>query len=238
MGCRCSIIDNPVENFGITEKTKRTQKEYFEISWIGRIVQQPKCVLDAVEIFKLVLKKIDNVHLHIIGMRDNEEIYKQLLESVKDISEKVLIEEFQHDISDVYKNADVILLTSASESFSNVLAEAKVFSRPVVMYELPWLRLSKDNTGVLNVRQKDIVAASESVIKLLSDRALWETYSDYAWKSIQPDMKRNVVQEWINLFDDVRAGKKDNVFIDSGASNVIKLLTDQLYGVGYPDYGF
>jgi glycosyltransferase involved in cell wall biosynthesis len=237
MGCKSVLVENPVETFGVLEKTDRiNDKECFEIVWIGRIVQQPKHVLDAVDIIKLVHERLGNVRLHIIGMKDNEDVYKQLLDKTKDIADYVVIDEFQTDIQSVYQNADVVLMTSASESFSNVLAEAKVFARPVVMYELPWLRLAYDNTGVWSVKQRDVFNAAEAIICLLQDEKLWKKYSDEAWDAIQPDMNRDVTKEWMDIFEALNEDVDVNAGQNTGTCNAIRLLLDQMYGKGYPDY--
>lgn len=237
MGCKSTLIENPIETFGVSEKTERIKnKGNFEILWVGRIVQQPKRVLDAVEIIKLVHEKISNVRLHIIGMRDNEEVYKQLIDKTNGIRDCIVIDEFKSDIKAVYESADVVLMTSASESFSNVLAEAKVLARPVVMYKLPWLRLAYDNTGVWSVKQRDIIGAAEAIICLLQDDILWNKYSDDAWNTIQLDMNRDVVKEWKDMFETLENNQEFNSSQNNGVSNAVRLLLDQMYEKGYPDY--
>ena len=236
IGCRTVLIDNPVENFGVKSKRRRINKGgIYDIVWIGRIVQRPKNVLDAVKIIKAVHGKMENVRLRIIGMKDDAKVYSRLKEEVIGF-DYVSIEDFRMDIENIYDEADVVLLTSASESFSNVLAEAKVYARPVVMYELPWLRLSKEHTGVWSVKQRDVNGAADAIVTLLEDTELWERYSQEAWDYIQWDLGHNVADDWMKLFADMENDVPYDSQVDDDLGNVIRLLLDQMYGVGYPKY--
>jgi glycosyltransferase involved in cell wall biosynthesis len=164
-------------------------------------------------------------------MRDNDEIYEKLIQFIGDDIDKIEVIEYQPDIKKIYQQADVVLLTSASESFSNVLAEAKVVSRPVVMYDIPWLRLSGDGTGVWKVKQRDMDAAALAVVELLCDETLWSRYSEAAWNSIQSDMNRDFVQEWVDVFNTLPHNMMKE---KEGYVNAINILLDQFYGEGYP----
>lgn len=201
VGCSCSYIPNPIETFGIGNRTKQIYKDRFKVLWIGRIVQRAKQVLDTVDIMNIVAKRMDNVDLTIIGGKDDEKIYRGLIEKIRyfGLDDRIELLEYRPNIKEVYREANIVLITSSTESFSNVLAEAKVFSRPVVMYEIPWLALAKDKRGVITVKQNDVTAAADAIVNLLSNQQILERYSEDAWLSIQPYIGSDIIEDWIEI---------------------------------------
>ncbi len=198
LGCSCSYIQNPVDTFGVDRYTQLIPKDYFQILWTGRIEQRAKQVFDTAKIMKIVYDGGYNAKLRIIGGADNPGVYRELRNLIREYGLETVVElsEYNKDICEIYREADAVLITSSTESFSNVLAEAKVMSRPVVMYELPWLSLVKDGRGIIQVKQGDVVAAADALIRLIGDRGLLEEYSINSWESIQPFISRNIVNDW------------------------------------------
>ncbi len=207
LGCSCSYIANPVDTFGVERYTKLVPKDHFQILWTGRIEQRAKRVFDTVKIMKIISDGGYNAKLRIIGGVDNPGVYRELCNLIGKYGLVTVVEisEYKRDISEIYREADAVLITSSTESFSNVLAEAKVMSRPVVMYELPWLCLVKDGRGVIQVEQGDVVAAAAALIRLINDKELLKECSIESWESIQPFIN-NKVDEWRDVFK--KASKK------------------------------
>ena len=111
------------------------------------------------------------------------------------------IYDYSSEIGIFYQDADVVLMTSASESFSNVVAESKIFARPLVMYEIPWLSLLHNGKGYIAVKQHQTEEAAKAIVKLLEDDILWEEYAQDAWLSIQESMHYDVAKEWKKMFE-------------------------------------
>lgn len=206
LDCSCTYIPNPIENFGLKDRTHLLHKDTYQVLWVGRIVQRAKQVLDTVEIMKLVTAKMSNVTLRIIGERVDSQIYDRLISMIHEegLEEKITVSPYQQDLQEVYRESDVVLVTSSTESFYNVLAEAKVSSRPVVMYELPWLSLVQDGRGIISVGQGNTYDAAEAIVCLLSNKDLLEKYSIEAWESIQPFLEYDVISDWESVFEKVR----------------------------------
>jgi hypothetical protein len=49
-------------------------------------------------------------------------------------------------------------------------------------------------------------------------------------------MNRDVVKEWIDVFKSLENSVEVNGEQNIGMSNTVRLLLDQMYGKGYPDY--
>ena len=204
-GCSCTYIQNPIETFGIGAYTELETKGYYQILWTGRIIQRAKRVFDTVAIMKIVAEKMPNVRMRIIGGMDEPKIYEELCSLIEEtgLRDKIDISNYKKDIQEEYAEADIVLITSESESFSNVLAEAKVMSRPVVMYSLPWLSLVEEPRGVYSVGQGDVSAAAGAIIWMLSKKERLAKYSKESWDSIQPFISHDIIGDWKAVFDKV-----------------------------------
>ncbi len=238
MGSKSICIPNPLEKTGTIKYTERRYKDdnRFIILWVGRIVQCPKQVFEVIPIMKTVSESDINAELWIIGAKDDMGIYENLKQLIEEngLKEFIRIFDYLPDIGDIYEEADVILLTSASESFSNVIVEAKTHSRPVVMYELPWLIPVQDGKGVIGVKQRDSLKAASTIISLAYDQELWRKYSIDAYDSACDLMMYDCVGEWRTLFEQIQEGVSYEARLPDGAENVVKMLSDQFYGKGYP----
>ncbi|PWT29262.1 glycosyltransferase [Butyrivibrio fibrisolvens] len=202
LGCSCSYVANPVDDMGKSSAKNILKKPEYTVMWAGRIVQLAKQVLDTVDIMSYVCEACDNVNLKIIGGRDNAKVYEDLVDKINNsgLSNRIEICNYTPDLSEFYSNADIMLITSSTESFCNVLAEAKVASLPVVMYELPWLGLIGDGSGIIQVKQRDCKAAADAIITLATDSEMMKKYSRDSWDSIQEFIDHDNASDWINVF--------------------------------------
>ncbi len=202
LGCSCSCVANPVDDMGKNSAKNIIKKPEYTVMWAGRIVQLAKQVLDTVDIMSYVCEACDNVNLRIIGGRDSAKVYQELIDKINNsrLDNKIEICDYTPDLSELYSNADIMLITSSTESFCNVLAEAKVASLPVVMYELPWLGLIGDGKGIIQVKQRDCKAAAAAIIRLVTDDEMIEKYSRDSWDSIQKFIDHDNVSDWIGIF--------------------------------------
>lgn len=236
LGCQCKFIPNPIEGFH-TERREIKRHDPPMILWVGRIVQRPKMVLDVIPVMKELRYIHSNAILSIVGGNDDQIIYRKLLSMISEegLNDSIKIYDYQSDISKLYDDADVVLITSASESFSNVLAEAEAHGKPVVMYDLPWLPLLSDNEGVIRVKQRDYKAAAMKIAELLRNDVLWEKCSAAGKSKISKAIAYDVMREWKDLFDELSFGNKGDDKTDTRSSNVVmELLLEQLCGNGYP----
>lgn len=231
LGCRCTYIQNPVEE-------KYWQREYIynnkttkTIVWIGRLVQNPKRILDIVPIMESVTEKIPKARLRVVGLATEPLTYHLLLKLIeeKHLEDNIEFCGYSQDISEVYRDADIVLMTSESESFCNVIMESKLSGKPIVMYEIPWLELLKDGRGYIAVKQKDTKAAANAIVNILSDDEMRKNMSIGSYESIKPFIKHNVYQDWKDVFDDI-TGQRNRVVITTTEFSIIeKKLLSAIY---------
>lgn len=235
LGCRCIYIQNPIDYSmaQIKEIQNRSKlRNGKTIVWIGRLVQNPKRVLDVVPIMKRVVKKVPDVKLMLHGLATNKKNFfelKQLIQN-NDLDNTIKICGYEPDISRIYQEADVLLLTSESESFCNVILESKVWGVPLALYELPWLELLKNKKGYIAVESRDIDAMAETIIDLLINEEKRKRIAKEAEESIVDYAEYNVYQKWSKLFEEILDMKSETTDeMDQSYIIIIKKLLSGLY---------
>lgn len=245
LGCRCKYIPNPLEVHDGKIKYCYNGKGTKTIVWVGRLVQNPKRVLDIIPIMQRVAEKIPDAKLKVVGLATEPLIYRSLTERIAEyqLGNNIELCGYSKDIRSVYQDADAVLMTSESESFCNIITESKLNGKPIVMYELPWLELLKDGRGFIAVKQKDTAAAADAIVTILSDDEVRKKLSDDSHESIQPFIMHDVYRDWKTVFDEIfglRAEKADgesgeNESSGFAASSIFSIIEKKLMSAIYED---
>lgn len=227
LGCNCVYIQNPIENNA--DKVEKVKNETsYNITWIGRLVQLPKQVLDVVPIMKKVSEKLPCARLHLVGLATNQRVYNELEKQIKNnsLEDVIILDGYKTDLRDIYCKADVVLMTSESESFCNVIMESKMYGIPLVMYELPWLELLKDGKGYIAVEQNDTESAAEALIQILTNNCLKNKLAEEAKESISKFVSHDVYADWKKTFDEIYLDTEQEKVISENAIIEEKLLNE------------
>lgn len=171
--------------------------------WVGRIAPE-KQPLDAIRIFAEVHSAFPQARLIMVGAADSayadlDNRVRQLIADLK-LQDAVSLTGFQQNVAPYYQSADVLLSTSMYEGFSLVIAEAKTYGVPCVMYELPYLYFAEENKGLFSVPQQDVSAAAAQIVHLLQDRVAWNNASAQALESAQAFSDETLSRRWVALF--------------------------------------
>jgi len=161
-------VSNPL-TFSLTDLQTSTL-EGKNVLWLGRISDE-KRPLDAVRIFAKVLAEEPDARLTMVGSADEKQSMDELNELIDDlgIRDSVVMCGFHRDVLPFYQDASVFLMTSEFEGFPTVLSESQSAGVPCVMYELPYLTLTRTGRGFVSVEMGDINAAADALTKLLGD---------------------------------------------------------------------
>jgi glycosyltransferase involved in cell wall biosynthesis len=130
----------------------------------------------ALEAFAIVSSRLSNWRLRFVGgtmgLKKNSEYRDSLLEKAKalGIHEKTEWIGFTEDVEREYKEADVVLNFSESESFSITCVEAQFFGRPIIVTDCggPAEIVVTGETGLL-IPNKDVGAMKQAMEKLALD---------------------------------------------------------------------
>ncbi len=163
---KIKIISGGV-NLKDIKKVKATKKIY-DGCFIGRFHPQ-KGIFELIDIWKLVVKKIKNAKLAIIGWGD-EKTVKRLKEYSKEIKHNIEFLGFLDGKKkfEVLKSSKVFLFPSNYESWGLVGCEAMAAELPVVAYDLPIFK-QIFKKGMVRIPLHDKEKFSSAVIKLLKN---------------------------------------------------------------------
>ena len=115
-----------------------------------------------------------------MGMRKNKIYRDSLIETANKlgIAHKVEFAQFVADVEREYKNADIVLNFSESESFSFTCLEALFYGSPLIATDCggPSEIIDDSQTGII-VPNKDVEKMQKAMLKLASDVTLRAAYS-------------------------------------------------------------
>ena len=203
-GCSCIYIQNPISGIIDVHMDIQEPRNQEIILWVGRLVQNPKNVLDVVPIMKAVIKTHPGAKLKLLGSKERDYDYNLLRESIvkENLGDNIELCGYHKDVSSFYKEASVFLFTSSYESFSQVIFESKQWGLPMVMYEIPWLELTRSQEGYISVPQRDVEAAANAITKLLDDDLYRREIGKSAKASVKRFLEYDVYSAWQNTFNE------------------------------------
>ena len=121
--------NNLRSNFRKKNKIKKTD---IILGYAGRYAKQ-KNIESLLNAFSKIVKNYSNVHLYMVGKEINLQ-NKELINIMSglNIKDKTVLLNEQKNLLEFYNGIDLLVLTSHSESFPNVIAEAMLCSTPVL----------------------------------------------------------------------------------------------------------
>ena len=121
--------NNLRSNFRKKNKIKKTD---IILGYAGRYAKQ-KNIESLLNAFSKIVKNYSNVHLYMVGKEINLQ-NKELINIMSglNIKDKIVLLNEQKNLLEFYNGIDLLVLTSHSESFPNVIAEAMLCSTPVL----------------------------------------------------------------------------------------------------------
>ena len=138
---KTQIIYNPIVNKEISDLSKiknhsiKLNKKYYNIVSVGRLTNQKDYKTAFLAISKLK-HKIKNIKYYVVGDGElKNELYQYSLSL--GLKNEIIFTGFLKNPYSIMKNANVLLLTSLYEGFSNVILESLFLKVPVVATNSP-----------------------------------------------------------------------------------------------------
>lgn len=202
LDCNAFHVQNPFVN---NAKQNNIDKEDNTLIWVGRHVEA-KQMNEALYTFKIIKDSIPNAKLLVVGGCGETKKLRKLTNNLE-IYNNIEFYAERTDITDLYQRASLHILTSITESFCLVIAEAKSYRIPTVMYEIPFLELVQgENNGLIQVSRFNREELANVAINLLSDKKKLKEYSIQAIESIKPFNDNSVLKSWENIFVSLENG--------------------------------
>lgn len=200
------------------------QKDFsgHNILWVGRLAVE-KNPLDTLDIIERVIEQVPDAVLHVVGESKGTSIEEDYREEIvrRGLQEHVIMEGFHANVKPYYQNAQIFLMTSSYEGYSLTLQESKIAGIPCVMYELPYLTLCKGQRGIISVKQRDVSAAAQEIVRLLMDVDQCTRYGQEARKHVEELFGYDFEGVWRAIFDSVsekhaqRISEKERVMMET-----------------------
>lgn len=229
LGFRAFHVQNPF----VMPKKENIQRSvnYLprKLLWVGR-QDTPKRPEVAIYVLAEVLKAIPDAHLTMIGgSKKGWKRYQKLSKQLRSEKNITFIAE-RSDISDLWKEADIHLLTSITESFCLVLAEAKAWKKPTAMFEIPFLELVGSGKGLLVAKQGAIEELAKKIVQLMNDSKRYCEMANDAFESLTPFNDDAVWESWQKVFQSLNTEKAPQE-----VSNELKQIVSQIT-LAWDDY--
>ena len=209
LGHKAICIQNPIhvpkKNADMSRQDGR-EPGVTNLVWVGRQCEQ-KQPSTALAAFAQACIKTDKARLTMIG--GSEKGWKPLEKEAKrlGVADKVKFLAARSDITDIWNMADVHLLTSITESFCLVLAEAKSMGIPSIMFDLPYLELTASEKGLVVVPQGDLEGMADAIVRVAEDESLREKLGRESQESLTDFNHEKVVADWQRALAAVESGE-------------------------------
>lgn len=186
---KCSIISNPVSIDEILDKSNadtdvKIPHTGHNLISIGRLDSNKNNAL-AINALPYVLKKFPDTMLYLIGTGyEKQNLEKLIIE--KKITNNVVFLGYQQNPYPILKQCDVLCMTSFSEGFGMVVAEAMALNKTFVTTPVAGAsdELALNNTCGL-VSDWDPEKYASKIIEIFSDKKLYKSLCKNAFDNIQ-----------------------------------------------------
>lgn len=187
---------------GKSSETDRSQEVTLPtraIIMVGRLNAQ-KQQDQAILTLKEIVKKVPDATLHFCGDGPDEQKLRDLAAEQK-LSDKVVFHGFVPDLSSVYSQAALLLMSSKAEAFPLVLLEALSAGCPCVSFDCrygPSAMIEDGKNGFL-VTPGDTATLAERCVQILLDARLRKKLSAGAVKSTERFQPPVIAAKWAEL---------------------------------------
>ncbi len=203
----------PAEQLAAIRRSITTSSGDFLISVVSRLAPMKK-VEEAIKILHLLRQRGIQAHMAIAGAPDppQETRYWDFL---RHLTASLALDPFVHfvgfreDILPFMKAMDALLLTSSYEGLPNVVVEAGIVGRPIVVYEVCGLRelIIDGETGYV-VPQGDVQSAAEKLMYLANNPLFCSDMGHKASLAMRQTFNlEKMLQEKIELYKDILTQK-------------------------------
>lgn len=191
------------EKYFKTEKIIPVSKRKYDAVFQGRLHSQ-KGVIELIDIWKLVIKKIPQAKLAIIGDGQLETELKTKITKLK-LKDNIVLFGFQtgQDKYNIFKDSKIVVHPSIYDSGGMAAAEAMAWGLPGVSFNLKALKTYYPQ-GMIKTPVGNNQLFADNIIKLLQNRKYYQQTSINALKLIRQvwDWKKRASKLYIEIFNE------------------------------------
>lgn len=228
---RVVYLPNPpsplLDHLPARPSSRNAPTDVLELVWWGRLQQSTKQVRDLIEIGSALRDLGVDFRLTIIGP-DGPDLKATQLEELarsKGIEDRLVLRSALHgeELIAAVATSHVFVSTSVIEGYPLALVEAQTLGLPLVMYDLPWLAILRDNGGVMAVREGDRWGIAQKLATLAADPVRYEQMSEAAVAAAS----RALSHDFRSLYTDLVRGRLSAEYSPAPTAEDMRLLLDQ-----------
>lgn len=155
-----------------------------------------------IPIMRELIKLVPDARLLMVGPEDPSIVESMRRQIDSELSDHIVFcgPQRAEDMERFYRQADAFLMTSEREGWSLSLGEALSSGLPCVIYDLPYLTLTRDNKAVIQIPQDDAPAAAQALAKVLTDKTLAHEMGEFGRSFIRELSKYDYEAFWVSCF--------------------------------------
>lgn len=199
-GVTSRVVYNPLTFDALPEKTASLDGK--TIVWIARAERHQKRLDLAIQMFPLVLERVPDARLLIVGGGPDLAWAKEYAEALG-IEDSVEFTGYTTDVAKYLARADIHILTSEFEGWCLALGEVWAYGIPTVMFDLPYLEYVQSGKGYVAVEMLDIHGMANAVSELLLDSNRRKKMGREAREVLEVFDQVDVTQVWHQIFKDI-----------------------------------
>ena len=192
-------IPNSIENLPNAFSKLNTNN----IISVGRF-ESVKGFEDLIDVFKIVVLKNKNVMLNIIG--DGSQ-YKLLENKINDLGLQANIRLLGYknskELSELYNQSSIYVMTSFSESFGLVLLEAQSHKLPCIAFDSAngAKELIHEGLDGYLIENRDKEKMANKILELINDKDKCKQFGEKALENSKKYLSKNIKQKWVDIFE-------------------------------------
>lgn len=200
---KCVYIPHCLDYF--PKETELSNLDNNKLISAGRLSKE-KGFLDLIDVFKIVHDIDNSLHLDIAG--DGEE-KEAILRKIADLNlnDSITIHGFKNkkELGELYKNSDIYVMTSFTESFGIVLMEAESYGLPLIAFDTAQgakeIVDNNENGFLIKNRSKEIMA--KKILDVLNDKELSKNMGQVGRKKSEKYIIENVARQWNDFINKI-----------------------------------
>lgn len=170
---------------------------------VGRL-EKIKGYEELIDVFKIVINKNKKIILNIVGTGSefdtlNDKIKKLKLEN----NIKLLGYKTPSELSKLYNNSSVYVMTSISESFGIVLIEAMSHKLPCIAFDSAngACEIIDNNRNGYLVSNRSKEEMASKILKLIDNKEKCQELGNNALIKSKEYLSKNIKQKWVDIFE-------------------------------------
>ena len=170
---------------------------------VGRL-ENVKGFEDLIEVFEIVISKNKNIKLNIVGSGSQKEILEEKINKLNlNNNVKLVGYKTEEELSNLYNESSIFVMTSHSESFGLVLLEAMSHKLPCIAFDSAngACEIIEDNINGYLIKNRNKEEMANKILELINHKEKREQIGTNALNNSKKYLSENIKKKWVDIFE-------------------------------------